>query len=61
MRIKTIIQDLWSEKYMFIFCFIVAFIFWQGIKQNIIAEKSSGYNLNNYAPMKSIENNPSAL
>ena len=39
MKFKALIKELWDEKYMFIFCFCVAFLAWQGIHKNIVNER----------------------
>tara|TARA_B100000963_G_C22222239_1_gene492164 strand:+ start:335 stop:487 length:153 start_codon:yes stop_codon:yes gene_type:complete len=35
-KLKKIFLDLWEDKYLFILCFIVAFLCWQGINEALL-------------------------
>ena len=39
-KLKKIILFLWEDKYLFLLCFLVAFLCWQGINKTLSNEAS---------------------
>ena len=46
-KLKKIFLHLWEDKYLFILCFIVAFLCWQGINEALLNDSQEKTKISN--------------